>query len=398
MHNFRKITDDLINLGVNDRRITMFENAYPVPRGMSYNSYLLLDEKNVLLDGIDRAVAEQFLENLTVALDGRQLDYMVVNHMEPDHCALIPEILRRYPHLKIVGNKKTFNLINQFYDIDLTDRTIEVKEGDVLESGKHKLTFYFAPMVHWPEVMVTYDQTSKILFSADVFGTFEPIDGKLYADQYDFEKEYLPEARRYYTNIVGKYGRQVTALLEKLSGLEISMLCSLHGPIWRKNLDLILEKYAQWGAYTPEQRGVMIAYGSIYGNTTLAVEILAAKLADAGEEHIVIHDVSSVDPSVILSDSFRFDRLVFASSTYNAGLFPYMETVLLDLQAHNLTNRTVALMENGSWAAQSGKKMREILAEMKGINLLEETVSLKSAVKSVDLEEIEKLVQALIDA
>lgn len=396
MHNVQKIQDDLINLGVNDRRITLFENSHPVPRGMNYNCYLLLDEKTVLLDTIDRAVEGQFLENLTAALDGRPLDFLVVNHMEPDHCAVIPELIRRYPAMKIVGNKKTFQLIDQFYDVDLTDRTIEVKEGDLLETGRHKLTFFFAPMVHWPEVMLSYDQTDKILFSADVFGTFGPVDGRMYADQYDFEAEYLPEARRYYANIVGKYGRQVMSLFDKIGSLEFSLFCPLHGPVWRRDFEKILKKYQQWGSYAPEEKGVVIAYGSVYGNTQLAVEILANKLAEAGEKTIVVHNVSGTDPSYVLSDCFRYDRVVLAASTFNNEVFPAMESLIFDLKNHNLTNRKVAVIENGSWAPQSGKKIREQLEQMKGIQIIEEGVSLKSAVKEVDVKALEALAQALV--
>lgn len=398
MHNIRKITDDLFNIGVNDRRITMFENAHPVPRGMSYNSYLLLDEKTVLLDGVDLAVVEQFWQNLNAALDGRQLDYLVINHLEPDHCHPIPELLRRFPDLVIVGTKKTFTMISQFYEVDLEGRMLEVKDGDELQTGKHNLTFYSAPMVHWPEVMVTYDQTSKILFSADAFGTFGATDGRMYADQYKFEEEYLPEVRRYYANIIGKYGRNVLNLFDKLEGLEIKMLCTLHGPIWRKDLHLIMDKYQQWASYTPEERGVVIAYGTVYGNTALAAEILANKLADAGVENVRVYDVTSTHPSYILSDCFRFDRLVFASATFNAELFPYMETLLLDLKAHNLTNRSVALIENGSWALASGKKMREILEQMKGITLLEQTLSIKSSLKDPDVEALDEIAKALLAA
>ena len=398
MHNIRKITDNLFNIGVNDRRITMFENAHPVPRGMSYNSYLLLDEKTVLLDGVDLAVVEQFWQNLNAALNGRQLDYLVINHLEPDHCHPIPELLRRYPDLVIVGTKKTFTMISQFYEVDLEGRMLEVKDGDELQTGKHTLTFYSAPMVHWPEVMVTYDQTSKILFSADAFGTFGATDGRMYADQYKFEEEYLPEVRRYYASIIGKYGRNVKNLFDKLEGLEIEMLCTLHGPIWRKDLHLIMDKYQQWASYTPEERGVVIAYGTVYGNTALAAEILANKLADAGVENVRVYDVTSTHPSYILSDCFRFDRLVFASATFNAELFPYMETLLLDLKAHNLTNRSVALIENGSWALASGKKMREILEQMKGITLLEQTLSIKSSLKDPDVEALDEIAKALLAA
>lgn len=398
MHNIRQITQNLYNVGANDRRIAMFENAHPVPRGMSYNSYLLLDEKTVLLDGVDNAVIEQFWQNLTAALNGRALDYLVINHIEPDHCHPIPELLRRYPSLTIVGSKKAFTMLNQFYEVELEGRTLEVADGDVLQTGKHSLNFYLAPMVHWPEVMVTYDNFSKILFSADAFGTFGATDGKMYADQYKFEEEYLPEVRRYYANIIGKYGRNVNNLFKKIEDLDIQMLCTLHGPIWRKDLHLIIDKYKQWASYQPEERGVVIAYGTIYGNTALTAEILANKLADGGVENVRVYDVTSMHPSYILSDCFRFDRLVFASATFNAELFPYMETLLLDLKAHNLTNRTVALIENGSWAPASGRRMREILDQMKGLTILEQTLSIKSSLKGPDVEALEELAKALLAA
>lgn len=398
MHNFRQITDDLYNVGANDRRITMFENAHPVPRGMSYNSYLLLDEKSVLLDAVDPGIAEQFWQNLSAILDGRPLDYLVIHHIEPDHCSQIPELMRRYPGMTVVGNKKSLTMLNQFYEVDLEGRVLEVQEGDVLETGKHNLKFYFAPMVHWPEVMVSYDSFSKILFSADAFGIFGPIDGRMYADQYNFEEEYLPESRRYYSNIIGKYGRNVNALFDKIAGLEIKMFCSLHGPIWRKDFHLILDKYKQWAAYTPEERGVVIVYGSIYGNTALAAEILANKLAEGGEKKVVVYNVTTAHPSYILSDCFRYDRLVFASATFNAELFPYMETLLYDLKAHNLTNRTVGLVENGSWAPASGRRMREILDQMKGMNVLEQSLSIKSSIKVPDLEALDQLAKALLAA
>ncbi len=398
MHNFRQITENLYNVGANDRRIRMFENAHPVPRGMSYNSFLLMDEKTVLLDGVDSAIIEQFWQNLEAVLNGRELDYLVINHIEPDHCHPYLQLLQRFPGLTIVTNKKALTMFTQFYDVDLEGRTLEVAEGDTLKTGKHSLTFYMAPMVHWPEVMVTYDTTSKILFSADAFGTFGPTDGKMYADEYLFEEEYLPEVRRYYASIIGKYGRNVNNLFEKIANLEISMFCTLHGPIWRKDLHLILDKYRQWASYTPEQPGVVIAYGTIYGNTALVAEILANKLADAGVEKVRVYDVTATDPSYILADCFRFDRLVFASATFNAELFPFMETLLLDLKNHNLTNRTVALIEKGSWAISSGKKMREILEQMKGLNILEPTLTFKSSPKNVDVEALDEMVNALMAA
>lgn len=398
MHNFRQITDDLYNVGANDRRIRMFENAHPIPRGMSYNSFLLMDEKTVLLDGVDNAIIEQFWQNLNAVLGERQLDYLVINHIEPDHCHPYADLLRRFPGLTIVGNQKTFTMLKQFYEVELEGRTIEVKEGDTLQTGKHNLTFYLAPMVHWPEVMMTYDSTSKILFCADAFGTFGPIDGKMYADEYKFDEEYLPEVRRYYASIIGKYGRNVNAIFDKIANLDIQMFCTLHGPIWRKDLHLILDKYRQWASYTPEERGVVIAYGTVYGNTALVAEVLAKKLADGGVENVHVYDVTATDPSYVLADCFRFDRLVFASATFNAELFPFMETLLLDLKNHNLTNRTVALIENGSWAASSGRKMREILDQMKGLNILEPTLSFKSSPKDADIEALDQLAKTLLAA
>ena len=398
MHNFRQITENLYNVGANDRRIRMFENAHIVPRGMSYNSYLLLDEKTVLLDGVDNAIIEQFWQNLDATLGDRQLDYLVINHIEPDHCHPYTELLRRYPGMTIVATKKALTMFEQFYDVNLEGRTLEVGDGDTLEVGKHKFTFYLAPMVHWPEAMMTYDNTSKILFSADAFGTFGPTDGKMYADQYKFEEEYLPEVRRYYASIIGKYGRNVNMIFDKIADLDIQMFCTLHGPIWRKDLHLILDKYRQWASYIPEERGVVIAYGTVYGNTALVAEILANKLADGGVENVRVYDVTATDPSYVLADCFRYDRLVFASVTFNAELFPFMETLLLDLKNHNLTNRTVALIENGSWAISSGRKMREIFEQMKGLNILEPTLSIKSSPKDADIEALDELARTLLAA
>jgi len=398
MHNIRKITDDLIYIGANDRRITRFENQHPVPNGMSYNSYLLLDEKTVLLDTVDKAVGELFLENLHVALSGRSLDYMVIQHMEPDHCALIPRILELHPQVRVVGSQKTFGMIQQFFGLDLADRAMVMKENDTLQTGTHTLRFLMAPMVHWPEVMVTYDETGKRLFSADAFGAFGAVNGNLYADEYNVDFDLLPEARRYYTNIVGKYGRQVLALLEKVAKLEIEMILPLHGPILRQDLHYYVEKYSKWASYTPEEKGIVIAYGSIYGNTEKAAELLAAKLADRGEKNIVVYDVSAWHPSYILSECFRFDRLVFASSTYNTEIFPSMEMLLLELKGHNMQNRAVAVIENGSWAPQSGKKMRELLGQMKDMRVLESEISIRSAMTAPDAEALDALVELIVAA
>jgi len=398
MHNIRKITEDLIYIGANDRRISRFENQHPVPNGMSYNSYLLLDEKTVLLDTVDKAVGDLFLENLHAALKGRALDYMIIQHMEPDHCALIPRIIELYPQVTVVGSQKTFGMIQQFFGLDLAERAMVMKEGDTLQTGAHTLRFLMAPMVHWPEVMVTYDETSKWLFSADAFGAFGAINGNLYADEYDVDFDLMPEVRRYYTNIVGKYGRQVLALLEKIAKLDIQMILSLHGPILRQDMHYYIEKYSKWASYTPEEKGIVIAYGSIYGNTEKAAELLAAKLADRGEKNIVVYDLSAWHFSYILSDCFRFDRLVFASSTYNMEIFPPMENLLLELKGHNMQNRAVAVIENGTWAPQSGKKMRQLLAEMKDMRVLESEITIKSAMTPADDKALDDLVELIIAA
>ncbi|MEN6531517.1 MAG: FprA family A-type flavoprotein [Anaerolineaceae bacterium] len=398
MHNIRKITDDLIYIGANDRRISRFENQHPVPNGISYNSYLLLDEKTVLLDTVDKAVGDLFLENLHAALNGRALDYMIIQHMEPDHCALIPRIIELYPQVTVVGSQKTFGMIQQFFGLDLAERAMVMKEGDTLQTGAHTLRFLMAPMVHWPEVMVTYDETRKWLFSADAFGAFDAINGNLYADEYDVDFDLMPEVRRYYTNIVGKYGRQVLALLEKIAKLDIQMILSLHGPILRQDMHYYIDKYSKWASYTPEEKGIVIAYGSIYGNTEKAAELLAAKLADRGEKNIVVYDVSAWHFSYILSECFRFDRLVFASSTYNMEIFPPMENLLLELKGHNMQNRAVAVIENGTWAPQSGKKMRQLLAEMKDMRVLESEITIKSAMTPADDKALDDLVELIIAA
>lgn len=381
MYCVKQIQEDLYWVGGTDRRLALFENMYPIPRGVSYNAYLVMDEQTVLLDTVDRAVSDLFLENIAHVLGGRTLDYLIVNHMEPDHCAVIGELLLRYPALKIVGNAKTMAMIRQFYDFAFDANAVTVKEGDVLSTGRHTFTFVMAPMVHWPEVMVTYDTTEKILYSADAFGTFGAMNGNLYADEVDFDRDWMDDARRYYTNIVGKYGPQVQALLKKAAGLELAMICPLHGPVWRTDIDKFVEKYDRWSSYRPEEAAVVIAYGSVYGHTENAANILAARLADLGIRNIAVYDTSATHPSVILSEAFRCSHIVFASSTYNNGIFTPMETLLTDLKAHNLQNRKFALIQNGSWAPASGKLMGELLAGFKGFEQIGETVTLKSSVK-----------------
>ena len=395
MHCVKKVTDDLYWIGGSDRRLALFENVYPIPRGVSYNSYVLLDEKTVLLDTVDASISGLFFENLEYVLDGRTLDYLIVNHMEPDHCAIIGDVVRRYPDVKLVCNAKTVPMLKQFFDFPVEDRTVIVKEMDTLCTGKHTFAFVMAPMVHWPEAMVSYDTVDKILFSADGFGTFGAINGNLFADEVNFERDWLDDARRYFINIVGKYGVQVQNLLKKAATLEIKMICPLHGPIWRENLGWFIEKYDTWSSYKPEDQAVMIAYASIYGNTENAAEILASKLADKGVKNIAMYDVSVTDPSVIVSESFRCSHLVFAAPSYNGGIFTKMETVLSELKAHSLQNHTVAIMENGTWAPVAGKQMREIFAGMKNIELLEEGVTIRSAVKEAQEASLEALAEKI---
>lgn len=395
MHCVKKVTDDLYWIGGSDRRLALFENVYPIPRGVSYNSYVLLDEKTVLLDTVDASISGLFFENLEYVLNGRTLDYLIVNHMEPDHCAVIGDVVRRYPDVKLVCNAKTVPMLKQFFNFPVEDRTVIVKEMDTLCTGKHTFAFVMAPMVHWPEAMVSYDTVDKILFSADGFGTFGAINGNLFADEVNFERDWLDDARRYFINIVGKYGVQVQNLLKKAATMEIKMICPLHGPVWRENLGWFIEKYDTWSSYKPEDQAVMIAYASIYGNTENAAEILASKLADKGVKNIAMYDVSVTDPSVIVSESFRCSHLVFAAPSYNGGIFTKMETVLSELKAHSLQNRTVAIMENGTWAPVAGRQMREIFAGMKNIELLEEGVTIRSAVKEAQEESLEALAEKI---
>lgn len=399
MYNTRKITADLTWIGASDRRLALFENVYPIPLGVSYNSYFLNDDKTVLFDTVDSSVAEQFFANLHYVLNGRNLDYMIVNHMEPDHCSQIARVIKLYQNVKIVCTAKTKQMIEQFFALELPDDNyVLVKDGDVLSTGHHELAFVSAPMVHWPEVMVTFDKTDGILFSADAFGTFGALNGNIFADEVNFARDYLDEARRYYCNIVGKYGPQVQMLLKKASALEIKMICPLHGFIWRRNIEILVEKYVKWAAYEPEEKGVMIAYGSIYGNTENACEILASKLAEKGVKNIKIYDVSVTHQSYIVGEAFRFSHLVFAASTYNAGIFVNMENLLRDITAHNLQNRTIALIDNGSWAAICAKQMKEELLKLKNCEFVEPTISLKSALNIEQLSELDSLAEQIANS
>ena len=394
MYCTKKIASDLVWVGANDRRLAMFEGVYSVPAGVSYNSYLLTDEKTVLFDTVDKAVSRTFFENLEHELGGRPLDYVIVHHMEPDHSATLSELLLRHPETTVVCNDKTAVMIAQFFGKDAVKNMHLVKEGDVLSAGAHELTFYLAPMIHWPEVMMTYDKSAHTLFTADAFGVFGALNGAIFADEVDFDRDYLKEARRYYTNIVGKYGVQVQNLFKKIAGLDIQMLCPLHGFVWRRDLGYILEKYNLWSTYTPEDKGVMIAYASIYGNTENAAEILASKLRERGVR-TAMYDVSVTPASDIIAECFRWSHLVFASATYNGGIFVTMDELLRDIAAHNLQKRTVAFMENGTWAPMAAKHMRAVLDTMKNMQTLDRQVTIRSAMNAKNREELAELAQAL---
>ena len=393
MHCVRNVTEDLIWIGGNDRQSPRFESDHPVPRGMSYNSYLLLDEKTVLFDTVDRAVQHQFFENLEHALQGRRLDYVFVHHMEPDHAATLGDLLVRYPGTTIVCNGKSMNLLRQFH-WSAPKGAMLVKEGDTLCTGRHTFTFYSAPMVHWPEVLMTYDETDRLLLTADAFGCFGALNGRLFADEVDFDRDYLDEARRYYTNIVGKYGSQVQAVLKKAAELDIAMLLPLHGFVWRKELGYLLHKYDLWSRYEPEERGVLIAYASVYGNTENAANILACRLSERGVK-VQMFDTSVTPTSYILSAAFRYSHLVFAATTYNAGVFITMEELLHDIAAHDLQNRRVVLLENGSWAPASGKEMQKILQPLKGWQQMEDTFTIRSALREDQTMQLERLAGTL---
>jgi len=396
MYCVKKMTDDLYWVGGSDRRLALFENVYPIPNGVSYNAYLLLDEKTVLLDTVDRSIADLFFENVAHVLNGRKLDYVIVNHMEPDHCAVLQDLVLRYPEVKIVCNAKTVTMIRNFFTFDINSRAVIVKEMDTLCTGRHTFAFVMAPMVHWPEAMVSYDATTKTLFSADAFGTFGALNGNLYADEVNFKTEYLADARRYYTNIVGKYGTQVQALLKKAAAIEIETICPLHGPVWRKDIAWFLDKYVHWATYQPEETAVVIAYASVYGNTENAANILAGMLADKGVRNVKVYDVSATHPSYIVSECFRASHLVFLSTTYNAGMFVNMENLVHDIVHHNLQNRTIALVENGSWAPTAAGLMRAEFQKLKNCTILDEGVSIRSSLKEDQLAQMEALADALV--
>lgn len=397
MYCVRKIVEDLYWVGGNDRRLALFENIHPIPRGVSYNSYLLLDEKTVLFDTVDWSVCRQLLENIRVLLDGRPLDYMVINHMEPDHAACIEEIVLRYPDVKIVCTEKASLFMHQFgFHID--GDVIVVKEGDTMSFGKHEVVFVAAPMVHWPEAMVTYDTTNGVLFSADAFGSFGALDGKMFNDEMNFDRDWIDDARRYYTNIVGKYGPHVQSLLKKASSIDIKIICPLHGPVWRSDFRYFLDKYDKWSRYEPEEKGVMIVYGTMYGNTEAAANDLATRLVEKGMNNVVMYDVSKTHVSYLISETFKYSHVVLACVTYNLKIYPPMLGYIMDMKALNLQKRTFALIENGSWAPQSGKLMHELLDEMKEMTILDKEMLVNSVMKEDDSDSMNDLADSIIES
>ena len=397
MYNVRKVAEDLYWVGANDHRLALFENIHPIPRGVSYNAYVLTDEKTVLFDTVDWSACRQLLENLDHVLAGRPLDYLVIHHMEPDHGASVQEILLRYPGVKVVSSAKAFTMMRQFGFSTEGHECVEVKEGSTLSFGAHSLTFLSAPMVHWPEVLVSLDTTNGVLFSADAFGTFGALDGALFADEVDFDRDWIDDARRYFTNIVGKYGPQVQALLKKAAGLldQIKFICPLHGPVWRENLSYFIEKHDLWSRYEPENRGVLIAYASMYGNTEEAAQALASRLYERGVKDVVVRDVSNTHVSTLIADAFRLSHIVLASVSYNLGIYPVMHSFISDMKALNLQNRTVALIENGTWAIKSGELMAKELEGMKNMTVLPDKLTLTSSLPAARAADLDAFADAL---
>ncbi len=398
MINIREVTKDIFWVGASDRRIERFENIFPLTDGVSYNSYLVKDEKTVLFDTCDIAVSEQFLQNLSEALDGRSLDYLVILHMEPDHCSQILTVVNRYPDLTLVGNAKSFAFLNQFFPETSGVKRQEVKEGEVLSAGAHSFRFIMAPMVHWPEAMFAWDESTGTLLTADAFGTFRAPDGGIFADEYDFEKVYLDEARRYYANIVGKYGMQVQAVLKKVSGLDIRTICPLHGPVWRKDVSWFIDKYDKWSRYEPEDDGIVVIYGSLYGHTASAASYLASALIEKGGagRPVRLFDVSKTHASYLVGEIWKSGTAVLCSPTYNNGIYLPMHALIHDLTALGLKNRKIALVENGTWAPASGKLMREELSALKDCQILEETLTIKSALHASDKERVDAFADAVL--
>lgn len=384
-----KISNDIAYIGVNDREIDLFEGQYVVPNGMAYNSYVILDEKIAVFDTVDKNFGTQWLKNLDEALGGKTPDYLIVQHMEPDHSANIVLFAEKYPDAKIVANDKAFVMMSQFFDFDLGDRKMSVKNGESLLLGKHELTFVFAPMVHWPEVMMTYDSTDKVLFSADAFGKFGALDT---------DEDWACEARRYYFGIVGKYGAQVQAVLKKAAALDIKTICPLHGPVLSENLGYYLDLYNTWSSYGVESDGVVIAYTSVYGNTKAAAELLAQKLKEKGCPKVAVNDLARCDMAEAVEDAFRYGKIVLATTTYNADVFPFMREFINELTERNFQNRFVGIIENGSWAPMAAKVIKKMLENSKNITFADTVVTVKSAMKQNTADDIERLADEIINA
>jgi flavorubredoxin len=398
MNSVKKITEKIYWIGGSDRRLQRFENIFPIPEGVSYNSYFIDDEKTAVFDTADVTIADQYIENLKEALGGRKLDYLVVLHMEPDHCSQIDKVVALFPDVTVVASKQAFVFMGQFFPESKDFKKIEVKEGDTLSTGEHTFSFVAAPMVHWPEVLFAYDDKDKALLSADAFGTFGALDGGLFADEYDFEKDFLESSRRYYANIVGKYGTQVQAVLKKAQGLDIQMILPLHGPVWRKDLNVLLEKYQCWSTYESETDGVIVVYGSLYGHTASAAEAVAASLRDKGAGDVKVYDVSGTDVSYLIAEVWRAKKIVLLCPTYNGGIYPPMENFLSDMAALSVQNRVFAIGQNGTWAPTSGKLMGDKLAALKNVTVLENVLTIKSALHASDMDALNNFTDAIINA
>ncbi len=398
MKGIKKISDGIFWIGGSDRRLERFENIFPIPEGVSYNSYFIDDEKTAVFDTADVTVAEQYIENLKECLSGRKLDYLLVLHMEPDHCSQIDKVVTLFPDVTLVGSKQAFTIMEQFFPQAKDYNRLEVKEADTLSTGAHTFRFMTAPMVHWPEVLFAYDEKSGALLSADAFGTFGALDGGIFMDEYDFEKEFLDSARRYYANIVGKYGAQVQAALKKAAALDIKMILPLHGPVWRKDIDVLLDKYQKWSTYESETDNVIVVYGSLYGHTASAAEALASALREKGASKIRVYDVSGIDVSYLIGEVWRCKKIVLMCPTYNNGVYPPMASFLNDMIALGVQNRIFALAQNGTWAPASGKLMNEKLSQLKNVTVLENILTIKSALHAKDTEALNNFADDIINA
>lgn len=399
MINIQEVTKDIYWIGGSDRRLALFENLFPLPKGVSYNSYIVLDEKTVVFDTADISISDQYLENLKTALNGRPLDYLVVLHMEPDHCSQIATVAAMHPELTLVGNVKTFQMMKNYFPETEDMKKIVVKEGDTLSTGAHTFAFVMAPMVHWPEAMFAYDTTTGTLFSADAFGTFGALESSIFADDYDFEKDYLDDARRYYANIVGKYGAQVQAVLKKAAKIDIKFICPLHGPVWRgEHIAWFIDKYQKWSKYEPEDDGIVVIYGSLYGHTASAAEAFAAKLRAKSGKDVKVYDISKTHSSNIIGEIWRVGKIVIFSPTYNNGIYLPVANLLHDMECLTVQNKVIALAQNGTWAPVSAKLMNEKLSTLKNVKIVDNVLTIKSALHASDEEALDVFVEAVTEA